>query len=191
VSRRYLLPCRCGQQSVVEPQRAGETIVCSCGAAMQIPTMLEMAALEEAPEPAAAPVAATAWGLRPALLFLGSVLLVAAVGWGMYLYGFLRPTPPIDAIDPEQIRQSAKLLTPKETWNIWEGMKQGLDRRVDKGYADALARYQGLLAVDAVLALVGAASLVAGAAVGRQGDKEIRRGGDRERGRRGDITRSK
>jgi hypothetical protein len=135
---------------------------------MQVPTMLEMAALEAAPEPVAAPSAAPAWGLRPALLFLGSVLLVAAVGWGVYLYGFRRPTPPIDAISPEQIRRDINTLTPTETWNVWEAMKQqGLDRRLPKAYADALGRYQGLLAVDVVLGLIGAASLIAGAAMGR------------------------
>jgi hypothetical protein len=183
VSHKYLLPCRCGQQFVVEPRRAGETIACSCGAALQIPTMLEMAALEPASEVSAAPPSGPAWSLRHGMLFLGGVLLLAAVGWGVYLYASVRPTPPIDAIDPEQIRQTAKMLTPAQTWAIWENMKQGLDRRVDKRYADALAHYQGLLSIDGILALIGVALVVTGAATGRQGNKE--------RGRQGDAMRAK
>jgi hypothetical protein len=93
---------------------------------------------------------------------------LAAIGWGVYLVGFLRPTPPIDAIDPQEIRESAKKLPPAQTWEIWEGMKQGLDRRAPKWYVDALAHYHGLLAVDVVLALAGVASLIAGAAMRRR-----------------------
>jgi hypothetical protein len=169
VSTKYLFPCRCGQQLVVEPRRAGQTIVCSCGATLQIPTMLEMAALELAPEVTVAPAYRSDWDWRQGMWLLGRVFLLLAICWGVGLYGWVRPTPPIDAIDPEQIRESAKRLAPAQTWAIWEGMKQGLDRRVDKRYADALAHYQGLLAVDAVLALIGVALVVAGAATRRRG----------------------
>ena len=186
MSVKYLLPCRCGQQFVVEPPRAGDTIVCSCGATLQIPTMLEMAALELAPEVSVAPPSRAAWGWRHGMLLLGSVLVLLAMGGAVGLYGFVRPTPPIDAIDPEQIRESAKRLVPSQTWAIWENMKQGLDRRVDKNYAASLSLYHGLLTIDAVVALVGLALIVVGATAGRPRDKETRRQGDRERGRGGE-----
>jgi hypothetical protein len=170
VSNKYLLPCRCGQQFVVEPRRAGETIACSCGAALQIPTMLEMAALEPSPEASIVPAYRTDWNWRRGMLLLGGVFVLMGMCGGASLYWFVRPTPPIDALVPEQVRESAKRLPPAQTWAIWENMKQGLDPRVDKNYAAALSNYQGLLTIDVVVALIGVALIVVGATAGRRAD---------------------
>jgi hypothetical protein len=153
--------------------------------------MLGMAALELAPEASVAPPSRAAWGWRHGLRLLGGVLVLLALSGGVALYWFVRPTPPIDAIDPEQIHKTAKQFPPTQTWMWWENMKQGLDRRVDKNYAAALSLYHGLLTIDAVVALIGVAMIVVGATAegrgdkktGRQGEGETRRQGDKERRR--------
>jgi hypothetical protein len=173
VSASYLLPCRCGEQHVVEPPRAGETIVCSCGALVQIPTMLEMAALEPAPAPSAAlPVAAT-WDWRHRMLLLGIVCLSAAICLGVWFYRH-RPIAAADVIDPEQIRQNFQQFPPTQTWEIWEGMKQGLGRN-DPRYEAAVLQFHIKEDAAIVLGFVGVALLVAAAATRRKEDKETGR----------------
>jgi hypothetical protein len=182
VSDKYLLPCRCGQQVVVEPRRAGETVACSsCGASLQVPTMLEMAALEPAPVVAAGPMAGAGWGWPHRMILLGAVCLLAAIGLGVWFY-LIRPIQPIDVIDPEQIRAIANRLPPTRTWETWEAMKQGLGRS-DPRYAAAVLQYQVKLGAAVVLGLVGVALIVAAAMTGRQADRQTGRQGDREAGR--------
>ena len=186
MSAKYLLPCRCGQQFVVEPRQAGETIICSCGSSLPIPTMLGMAALELAPEASVAPPSRAGWSWRQGMLLLGGVLVLGAMGFGVWLYFFVCPTQPINAIDPERIHKTAKQFPPTQTWMFWENMKQGLDRRVDKNYAAALSLYHGLLTIDVIVALIGVAMIVVGATTKGRGNKERGSGGAGERGRQGD-----
>jgi hypothetical protein len=47
---RYLLPCKCGQSVEVEPGQAGQTVVCTCGENLAVPSMLQVKALPVAPE---------------------------------------------------------------------------------------------------------------------------------------------
>lgn len=162
MTAKYLFPCPCGQQIVVQPRQAGETIACSCGTLLQIPTLLDMTGLEPvAPESAAPPTPSTAWGLRHRLLLLGIFLVVAAVVGIVWLY-VERPVSRFDTIDPEHIRQTAQKLPPSQTWSIWETMKQGLDRRTDLTYEAAVLRFRVWQGVVAALALLGIALVVAG-----------------------------
>jgi hypothetical protein len=161
---------------VVEPRRAGETIVCSCGESLQVPTMLEMAALEPAPPEPVAPSSGPAWNWRQGMLLLGGFFVLAAIVIGAVVYHWDRPIPQADQISPEQFRAMAGKLTPTQTWAVWESMKQGLDRRTDIQYEILLAHYHGLLSIDAVLALIGIALIAVGIwKTGRQGDRETRR----------------
>ena len=153
MSAKYLLPCRCGQQIAIEPRQAGETTVCACGQSLPIPPMSEIVALEPAIEEVSLPTKPV-WRWQHGLLVLGVVLLVAAVG----LAGWFRSNRPIAAIDtiaPEHIRQTAKDLTPLQTWQYWELMKQGMDRRTDQVYAAKMTIYEIEQAFAGVLALSG------------------------------------
>jgi hypothetical protein len=180
VSAKYLLPCRCGQQVVVEPRQAGETVVCSCGQTLPIPGMLEMAALEAAP-PAEMPPPPPggAWGWRQRMVMFGTVMLVGAVLAGVWL-ARTRPIAPIDTIDPDILRRDFKGFPPTFSWHVWRDMKQGLDRRTDPRYEAALLRFRVWEAVTIGLALVGLALLGAGVAKRRQADGKKERRGDRE-----------
>ena len=71
----------------------------------------------------------------------GGRLLLMALGGAAWLY-FARPVSRFDVIDPEQLRETAKGLSPLQTWGYWEKMKEGLDRRTDQAYAAALLRFR-------------------------------------------------
>ena len=159
---KYLLPCTCGRQIVVEPRQAGQIIPCACGTSLQAPTLLDMTALEPAPMVLASPPPPATWGLKNRLRLLGAVLLLGAIGGAAWLY-FGRPVSRFDVIDPEQLRETAKGLSPLQTWNYWEKMKEGLDRRTDQAYAAALLRFHMWQAVVAAVALLGVGLIVVGA----------------------------
>jgi hypothetical protein len=179
VSAKYLLPCRCGQNTVVEPRQAGETVVCPCGQTLPIPTLLEMAALEAAPAETPLPSRA-AWGSRHGLMFLGAALVVVGMGFGIFFH-YYRPIPPIDTIDPETIRQGAKHLPPAVTWRYWRMMKQGLDRRTDQKFADDMTVYYWKQGFAAILTISGFVLIVTAVAKGKADrNGETRRRGEGE-----------
>jgi hypothetical protein len=167
MSDKYLLPCRCGNQLAVELRQAGETLTCSCGAMVQAPTMLEIAKLEVAPPESVPPHPRSVWGLMHRLRLAGGVLIAVALIGGICLW-LLRPISRFDTIDPEQIRTSAKRMTPMQTWDAWEMMRQGLDRRTDQRYAAALLRFRTWEVAIGVVALTGAA-LIGVAMIGAKG----------------------
>jgi len=161
VTVKYLLPCACGQKVLVEPRQAGESVVCACGSPLDVPTLLGITALErveEEPEPRAPP---EQWGKRQRLLLLGTVVFAFAVAGGIWLL-MHQPKSPFDAIDPEQIRQSAQTLRVWQSWEAWQSMKVGLDRRTDQQYAAAVTRFRIWLGVVVTLTLTGTALIAVG-----------------------------
>jgi hypothetical protein len=170
VSVQYLLPCPCGQQIVVEPRQAGEMIPCSCGAAVQVPTLLEMTGLEPAASEPVAQRAPPAWGLKQQLRLVGSIVVLAGCVGAVWLY-IERPISRFDMITPEQIQETARNLTPSRSWETWEMMKQGLDRRTDQRYEAAVDRFRLWRLVVGGTALIGVALIVAGAVGARERKK--------------------
>jgi hypothetical protein len=166
VSVKYLLPCRCGRQIVVETREAGQTSVCPCGQSLPIPTMLEITRLEPAPIETGRPAEST-WGWQHRLMLLGVTLFVLAIVGGVLLHRY-RPVAPIDAIDPQVVQRIADSLTPRQTWHYWQLMKQGLDRRVDQRYAEKMSLYNTGQGAVVVLALVGVALIVCGRAIDKK-----------------------
>jgi hypothetical protein len=167
VTAKYLLPCDCGRQIVVEKRQAGQTMLCSCGASLSAPTLLDMTGLEPAaPEPVIEPAPST-WGSQQRLRMLGILLVLAALAGGVWLF-FERPRSRFDVIDPERIRETCQSFTPSHTWDVWERMKKGLDRRTDLQYAAAVERFHVWQAAVAAIALAGAAMIAIGT-VGARG----------------------
>ena len=134
----YLLPCRCGEQTVVEPCQAGETAVCLCGAllssAQHVGNDLFGAVRGGGAE------ASAGAGDRAAADFSGATLMVLAVVAGAWMFVH-RPISRFSFIDPDEIRRSSEHLPPPETWETWQTMKQGLDRRTDEWYATGLRHF--------------------------------------------------
>jgi hypothetical protein len=162
MSAKYLLPCRCGKNAVVEPRQAGEAIVCSCGATLDVPTMLAIGRLDVAAEEMDQLELRPGWGWPERLLAIGLLSLMLSVAAGAWL-AWTRPISRFSLIDPERIRQSAKNLSAAQTWEIWEGMKQGIDRRTDQQYADAVRKHQLWMITAGTVGLIGAGLIAAGA----------------------------
>ena len=47
---KYLLPCPCGQAVEIELGQAGQTVTCTCGKSLAVPTMMQIKELPLAPE---------------------------------------------------------------------------------------------------------------------------------------------
>jgi len=161
VSARYQLPCSCGRQIVVEPRQAGEAMVCSCGASLQVPTLLEMRSLEPVPALAEPRPSDSGWGGRHRLLLLGGVFVSVAMVAGVWL-SLNPPLSSVGTVSPETIQQTAQTLTPAQTWAIWKRMEQGLDRRVDREYAAAMVFFRIWQGVTVAVALIGVVLVVMG-----------------------------
>ena len=158
---KYLLPCPCGLETVVEPRQAGETVRCACGSSLQAPTLLEMSALDPAPEETRARPNVPSWGAWHRVMLVGAALVSAALVAAVWLY-VQRPVSRF-AFDPDEILRAVQHMPPRQTWENWEAVKQGLDRRTDQEYVDALVRFHvwegvfgGLAAIGVVLLAVGA-----------------------------------
>ena len=89
------------------------------------------------------------------------MLVLTALAGGVWLF-IERPRSRFDVIDPERIKQRAATFTPGRTWDIWELMKKGLDRRTDLQYAAAVDRFHVKQAAVAAIALAGVALIAVG-----------------------------
>ena len=177
MNAKYLLPCRCGRQMTVEPREAGQTSLCPCGQSLLIPTMLEITRLEPAPAETSLPPKAAGAGPTPCcsrgLRWL----------WWQSLWRACFATLPGGSHRrhrSQALRLSAHKLPPLRTWQYWQLMKQGLDRRVDQMYMDRMTAYHFWQGAAAVTALIGVALIGSGVAIGKK------RRGEGERGRQGD-----
>jgi hypothetical protein len=157
---KYLLPCRCGQQIVVEPREAGRTASCRCGASLQIPTMLEMTALEITPEAVSKPPRKAAWAWPQAMKLAGT--LVALVGIGIVV-SFYLGRPRINPNAPEILRHSASQLSPSRAWIAWEDWQQAGVGSADPRQLQQITDYHVRQGVAGCVALAGLALVAIGA----------------------------
>jgi hypothetical protein len=172
VSAKYLLPCPCGAQMIVEPRQAGQTVPCACGSTLQVPTLLDMTALEPAPSVVVtSEPTPQAWGVGQQMRLLGTVLLLAAIVLDVLLY-IDPPRSRFDVIDPEWLQTYAQKLSPVETLRQWEYAKQGLDRHVDQKYLDDVSKFHLKVVAVAALALAGVVLIAAGV-VASKGGKSV------------------
>jgi hypothetical protein len=129
--------------------------------------MLEMKALEPAPTVAALPASREAWRWQHAIVLLGCVSVILAAVLACVFVFFLRPIPPSETFTPEMAQEAAQNLTPTKTLELWEYYQQGLDRRTSPRYEAQLRIYHLAEGFCAVLAVAGAALIVAGATAHR------------------------
>ncbi|MDZ7618867.1 MAG: hypothetical protein U1E05_17825, partial [Patescibacteria group bacterium] len=122
MTQRYLLPCSCGQKLALSLRQAGESITCPCGNVLEVPSLNQIKALEEAApqaEPAAAAALArkrSAWSGRKAGFFLGIVLLCMSIPWAGWLELSKPRLIPVDR------------MTAMQTWGLWQELRTGANR---------------------------------------------------------------
>jgi hypothetical protein len=157
VTTRYLLPCSCGRQVSIEPRQAGGVVQCECGASLAVPTMLEMAALEQSdPEPAP-PRPGMHWGVRQSVVLLGGVIFLSGLGLGTYLL----LTPPKNPGSPsaEEIRREVQAYSPARSLEVWRMVRaSGLhpfEPTEHKDYRQAVFTRRLWIGVASLIALAG------------------------------------
>lgn len=159
----YLLPCpQCGRKLVVTTGEAGGQTRCECGATVEVPTVRGLRDLEQAPIPAGE--AATPWTTRHSVVFLGVLVAVVGLGFGVFLHFRAEAVLPKTAFADD-----IRTMPPAETWELWSNFfREGVGNWQPKKDAQQLAainryhelkRWQligfGLAGVGVVVAIVG------------------------------------
>jgi hypothetical protein len=161
VSVKYLLPCACGRTLPVEPRQAGQTVICACGEALEVPTLLRLAALEQEQPAAAAPPPVASWGLGQAIALVGLAILLAALAGAIYLC-FQRPS--LRTVDPQKVRDLVQKMPPAVVYQNWKLLRdQGLnpkDTAIPDAYDEEVLRYRLWWAAVLLAAIVGIAAIV-------------------------------
>src|SRR5262245_23704231 len=116
-SMKYLLPCpACNSRIPVETGQAGQTIRCTCGNSVEVPSIRGLRTLEPLTDerPAAA-----SWTRRKGLLFLGAALSIGAL-MAAAAVAALRPSANDDGgfkidVNEDAIRSEVAALPPVES----------------------------------------------------------------------------
>lgn len=131
----YLLPCDCGKKLPVEAPQAGQTVRCSCGQSMEVPTIRGLAKLQQAKQQEVTK-AGSRWGPRQGLLLLGAVITLTAVSASIALqvkanadYEKFTPTGyKFTEEKAERIRQAYEKMSPAQTWREWGDLRSRVGR---------------------------------------------------------------
>jgi hypothetical protein len=114
MTTKYLLPCSCGEKLVVDNRQAGETVQCTCGSQLEVPTMRGLAQLVQVNDPGFTTAPKRVWGPRQGLLFVGLLLATLSFGYAGYLLLF---GPKLDL---SQIHDQSMKLPPLQVWIWWK-----------------------------------------------------------------------
>jgi hypothetical protein len=162
VKAEYLLPCECGQKIRVGLAQAGQVVHCSCGRAVEAPTLLAMRALEPAVTEVVPSTSSHAWGARQRMILIGSVVIVLSVVL-LACFSRTKPLPRAETVKAERIQSYVNSLTLLETYRLWEELKLDLARKrpVDKQYDELLEAYHRRMGIALVVLGLGVLTVVA------------------------------
>ena len=93
---KYLLPCQCGAKTPVEKSQAGQSVTCSCGSVLAVPTFREMAHLERV-EQAAASDSTRGWSPLQGMVFSSGLVIAVAGLLAAAFFAVQRAGIPTDA----------------------------------------------------------------------------------------------
>ena len=122
---RYLYPCRCGQKHSIQTHQAGQTLRCSCGAQLELPTLRKIVLLEKDTSDSIASKKSgfwsVPWGSKQRLLLLGIIALAvscvsAGIAWSQW------PTPPKRHVDLDALHRDVMALTPLQSMQAWQAL---------------------------------------------------------------------
>jgi len=120
-----------------------------------------MTSLDAAPEEPVAETPTAAWGGPQRVVLLGAAVTAAALAAGAWLF-ITRPVSRF-AFDPAQVAWSARTMPPATTWENWEMVKQGLDRRIDREYEHLTGLFYIQEGIAGIVGCVGLVLILLGA----------------------------
>jgi len=170
MSTLYLLPCSCGEKLQVEIRQAGESIVCTCGKSLDIPTLRALRQLDSVSEPSN-PSARSRWSPLQGVLFVaGSALLIISLATNTFLLLIIRegakPTRLSSSNPKATVREELADLSPEEAWLEWQTLREIPERaklRQQRGTGFDRDRFDRYIRVATIVAVVGVA--LAGSAI--------------------------
>ncbi len=125
---KYSLPCSCGDTIPIETSQAGETVVCSCGRQLEVPTMRAIRQLDPIRPPAVACAKSAGNWSMPQRLCFSIGMAVAAIGFAIGVYYQLGRA----SLDTEEVVWDTRLdsdlelldnMNLEEAWKNWENVR--------------------------------------------------------------------
>jgi len=135
----FQLPCDCGKSVSVSVRQAGQTVRCSCGAQLEVPTLRGLQKLPPADATSAARLRAT-WENRQRVIFSLVLISLCALALGAYLWANV-PSLPRPAT-PEEIKRIFAAGKPDQVYDAFQSLQQGLGTPADvtaQGLRDFMA----------------------------------------------------
>jgi hypothetical protein len=161
---QYLLSCQCGETISVRNQQAGESVRCSCGRVLDVPTLRNLRKLPVVEQGQDESVAAGWTPLRGWLFAIGLPIILIAVVAICYC-AFERRKLDLDKPPMEVLTRYHRDLTKiglLDAWNIWtEVQKAPLSRRGTPTYLIHRQRARYLRYITMAALGLGLAGLVA------------------------------
>jgi hypothetical protein len=132
----YLLKCSCGRSHRVQARQAGQSLDCSCGETIEVPTIRGLQKLKQVG--AVHSETSPGWGRREGLVFLGGIVCLAGIVASAVLQGRKARLLEENAVVPfeqydgleERIHAQAERLSPAEAWSAWRGLRHGVQRNL-------------------------------------------------------------
>jgi hypothetical protein len=110
---KFFLTCpACGRKTAVAAGQAGQTVQCSCGQSLEVPSIRQLREMEPASEEPLPPL----WTKRKGLIFLGSVVTLCSLAFAIVIWIY-RPEPvipPAIPVDLKAVDQEVQALSPEE-----------------------------------------------------------------------------
>ncbi len=119
----FRLPCACGQSVSVSASQAGQTVGCSCGAQLEVPTLRGLRELPLSDAPAGAKRVST-WENRQRAIYLLTLISLAALLLGGYLWTQLPVIRP--QATPDQIKNAFAAGKPDQVYDLFQELQKGL-----------------------------------------------------------------
>src|SRR5690242_12370469 len=121
----YLLDCKaCGTQMPVSTGQAGQTVRCTCGAPVEVPSIRDLRSLPTAPD---ASSAGPVWGVRQGMFFVGGTIAAVALAVIAVLW-FMRPSlidvrKEVGEPDLAALRAEINSVAPEENYMRYESIR--------------------------------------------------------------------
>jgi hypothetical protein len=105
----------------VTVSQAGQSVLCHCGAKLEVPTLRGLRALAASDEAGARPAAATTWNNRHRALFVLLLLLIASLSAAAFLFARLpEAQPDVSAAD---FRAQFAAQTPAQVYEMFQQLR--------------------------------------------------------------------